>query len=205
MRGPVQALLYGGVGGSSRDEPGGPALLASRTRALVSPGPFTRHTSKGVLCWEGLSGPCPVAIHSRMLQNNLRKSWDIFILSGLSSSKSVGFLGLLKKLYARFSPGGVGVSGTVSQTPAQPQGLFGQPGYSLPAPPSTRTPNPLSLSPSLFLPSLIPMPGYWDFSGRGYMGWEGRSSIFLCSFTLSLSQKPFLSVPVLGRTLCTFL
>lgn len=40
---------------------------------------------QGALCWEGLPGPCPVAIHSR---TNIRKSWDIFILSGLSNCQS---------------------------------------------------------------------------------------------------------------------
>lgn len=60
-----------------------------------------------------------------------------------------------------------------SQTPAQLLGLLGQPGYSLPAPPSTPTPNPLFLSPSLFLPSLIPMPGYWDFQAERI--WDGRA------------------------------
>lgn len=54
--------------------------------------------------------------------------------------------------------------------------------------------------------SSLPYSYAWllGFSGRGYMGWEGRS-IFLCSFILPLSQKLFLSVPVLGRALCTFL
>lgn len=57
-------------------------------------------------------------------------------------------------------------------------------------------PNPLSFS----LSPSFPCSSGWSlgFSGRGYMGWEGRPSIFLGSCILSLTQKPFLQRPCAG-------
>lgn len=73
--------------GSSEDEPRGQVFLLPETKPCYHQD-HSPVTQGGLSVGRVFQGPCPVAIPSRMLQDNPKKSLDIFILSGLSSCQS---------------------------------------------------------------------------------------------------------------------